>query len=266
MTIERRRGFLRVTEHQAQELERWAFPDYADEQLEPRDNAINYDPQWEPEPLEPEEEPGPPPLTAADLDEIRQSAYEEGVAEGRSAGHDEGFEVGKQAGLEAGLLEGREQGLAEGIAQGQQVITEHVSALASVIEKLAAPLQQMDVEVESQVVNMVVALAKELIRVEVQTNPQVILQTVREVVSALPIAGRSITLQLHPEDLAIIRDAYSEDDLANRQWQLQAEPAMNRGDLQVSSGDSSVDFLMEDRIRQLLQQFQGVNQQPPGAA
>ncbi|MDO6532991.1 flagellar assembly protein FliH, partial [Vibrio splendidus] len=71
MSTDRRRGFMRVSEHQAQELERWAFPDYAEEQLEPRDNAMNYDPQWEPEPLEPEEEPGPPPLTAADLDDIR---------------------------------------------------------------------------------------------------------------------------------------------------------------------------------------------------
>lgn len=113
-------------------------------------------------------------------------------------------------------------------------------------------------------VAMVTSLAKELIRVEVQTNPQVILQTVREVIAELPMAGRTITLQLHPDDLAIVRDAYNEDDLADRQWKLQAEPAMNRGDLHVQSGDSNVDFFMDDRIRQLLEQFQGVNKQHGG--
>ncbi|WP_241148781.1 FliH/SctL family protein [Photobacterium sanguinicancri] len=131
-------------------------------------------------------------------------------------------------------------------------------------EQLATPLQQLDGEVENQMVAMVTSLAKELIRVEVQTNPQVILQTVREVIAELPMAGRTITLQLHPDDLAIVRDAYNEDDLADRQWKLQAEPAMNRGDLHVQSGDSNVDFFMDDRIRQLLEQFQGVNKQHGG--
>ncbi len=98
MSTDRRRGFLRVSEHQAQELERWAYPDYADEQVVPLDNAISYDPQWQPELLEEEEEQGPPPLTAADLEDIRHSAYEEGLAEGRAAGHAEGVETGKAEG------------------------------------------------------------------------------------------------------------------------------------------------------------------------
>lgn len=264
MSTDRRRGFMRVSEHQAQELERWAFPDYAEEQLAPRDNAISFDPQWEPEPLEPEEEPGPPPLTAADLDEIRQSAYEEGLSEGRTAGHSEGYELGKQEGLDAGLIEGREQGHAEGLQQGQAEIATHVAALVKLAEQFATPLQQLDSEVEKQLVEMATSLAKELIRVEVQTNPQVILQTVREVIAELPMADRTVTLQVHPEDLEIIRDAYSDDDLEDRQWKLQAEPAMNRGDLHVQAGDSSVGFFMDDRIRQLLQQFQGVNQQHGG--
>ena len=86
---ERRRGFLRVSEHQAQELERWAYPDYSPEHEGMTENALNYDPQWQVEPLD--EEPELPPLTAADLDDIRHSAYEEGIAEGRAAGHSEGL-------------------------------------------------------------------------------------------------------------------------------------------------------------------------------
>ncbi|MCW8328181.1 flagellar assembly protein FliH [Photobacterium sp. SDRW27] len=261
MSIERRRGFLRVAEHQAQELERWAYPEYANEHDAPVDNAINYDPQWQPELLEEEEEQGPPPLTAADLEDIRHSAYEEGLAEGRAAGHAEGFEAGKAEGLETGQQEGLQQGLEQGLEQGQAQICEHVGHLTQLIEKLATPLQQVDSEVESQVVNLVTSLTRELIRVEVQTNPQFILNTIREVVGALPIAGRQTQLSLHPDDLALVKEAYGEENLAERQWTLQAEPALNRGDLQVQSGDSSVDYFVEDRIRNLLQQFNGANSQ-----
>lgn len=264
MSIDRRRGFLRVSEHQAQELERWAYPDYTEEHSEPVDNAINYDPQWQPEHLEEEEEQGPPPLTAADLEEIRRSAYEEGLNEGRAAGHAEGLEAGHAEGLEAGKAEGLEAGLQQGLEQGQAQISEHVAHLTALIDKLATPLQQLDNEVESQVVNLVGSLTRELIRVEVQTNPQVILNTIREVIGALPIAGRHTTLSLHPDDLALVKEAYGEDNLADRQWTLQAEPALNRGDLQVQSGDSSVDYFIDDRIRHLLQQFNGANSQLNG--
>ncbi len=93
---------------------------------------------------------------------------------------------------------------------------------------------------------MVTSLTRELIRVEVQTNPQVILNTIREVIGALPIAGRQTQLSLHPDDLALVKQAYGEDNLAERHWTLQAEPALNRGDLQVHSGDSCVDYYIED--------------------
>ena len=261
MSTERRRGFLRISDHQAQELERWAYPDYTDEVQGPVENAINYDPHWPPEPLEEEEEQGPPPLTAADLEDIRHSAYEEGLAEGRAAGHAEGLEAGHAEGLEAGKAEGIETGLQQGLEQGQAQINEHVAHLTALIDKLALPLQQVDSEVESQMVNLVTSLARELIRVEVQTNPQAILNTIREVVGALPIAGRQTRLSLHPDDLALVKEAYGEESLAERQWTLQAEPALCRGDLQVHSADSSVDYLIEDRIRHLLLQFSGANSQ-----
>ncbi|MDO6705191.1 flagellar assembly protein FliH [Photobacterium sp. 1_MG-2023] len=261
MTMERRRGFVRLSGHQAEELERWAYPDYSDEDQGPVENALNYDPSWRPrEPVS--EEPEPQPLTAADLEDIRQSAYEEGVEEGRAAGHAEGFEAGHQEGLAAGHLEGMEAGREEGLAVGQGTIDEHVASLNAIIEKLATPLQQVDQAVEQLMVEMVVALTRELIRVEVQTNPQMILSTVREAVASLPLASQHITVQLHPEDLALIQAAYSTQELENRRWQLQSEPGLSRGDVQIAAGDSTVDFCIEERIRHLLAQFLGMNRQP----
>lgn len=259
MNDDRRRGFLRVSEHQAEELERWAYPDYSKKQEAPRDNALNYDPLWQPEELDEDEEQGPPPLTAADLDDIRQSASDEGFNEGKAAGHTEGFDVGKIEGLEAGHAEGLEQGLTQGLEQGQAQITEHVLHLTQLVEKLANPLKQLDAEVESQVLHLVTSLTRELIRVEVQTNPQVILNTIREVVATLPIAERKTRLSLHPDDLENVRQAYGDDNLVERKWTLIGEPSLNRGDLQVQSGDSTVDYYIDDRIRHLLEQFSGVN-------
>ncbi|MGR2768055.1 flagellar assembly protein FliH [Photobacterium ganghwense] len=260
MSTDRRRGFLRVSEHQAQELERWAYPDYSDEQSSMAENALNYDPQWHVEPLElEEEEQGPPPLTAADLEAIRQSAYEEGLLEGREAGHAEGFALGQTEGLEQGKQQGLEQGLAEGLAQGEARIQEQVGLLTQLMDKLSTPLAQVDNDVEQQLLRLVTGLTRELIQVELNTNSQVILQTLREGIAALPIANQTVIIQLHPDDATVIKEAYGEASLAERQWQLQAEPALNRGDLVVQAGDSTVEFPVQERIRHLLTQFIVVN-------
>ena len=91
MNDERRRGFMRVPEHQAQELERWAYPDYSHDHES--GNALNYDhqsyldqQQLQQQQLSQSEPPPPPLITAAELEAMQQSAYDEGVEQGRQAG------------------------------------------------------------------------------------------------------------------------------------------------------------------------------------
>lgn len=81
----------------------------------------------------------------------------------------------------------------------------------------------------------------------------------KESVESLPISGHAITLKLNPEDVAIIRSAYGETELDCRNWTLVAEPALNRGDVQIEAGESSVNYRMEERVKNVIQSFCGVN-------
>nr|WP_269808518.1 flagellar assembly protein FliH [Enterovibrio nigricans] len=227
MTLDRRRGYIRTSEQPDDVLERWELPSYAGGKPQPKDTALNYDPSWEPPELEePEVEPelDLSMLTAEVLEEIRQSAYEEGHEEGREAGFDEGktsgLEQGKIEGLEAGKAEGFEQGLAD----GQKLVEERCRHLDVMLTKLAFPIHQVDHHVQQQVVELVMHLAKSVIQTEVMTNAQVILNTLREAVNALPIAGRQVTIYLHPDDMEIVTSAHSVESLRDREWRLIAEP------------------------------------------
>ncbi|PSU91329.1 flagellar assembly protein FliH [Photobacterium kishitanii] len=262
MSNERRRGFMRVSEHQAQELERWAYPDYSNDEHE-SENAFNYDHQYyldqQQRQPEPEPEPPPPPLTAAELEAMQQSAYDEGVDQGRQAGHSEGFSQGHAEGITAGHAEGLAQGLQQGLEQAQAQIDQQVALLTAVMDKFADPIAQVDTDVEQQLLLLVNGLTKALIRVEVKTNPQVLLNTLREVVATLPIAEREIKMHLHPEDVALVNASFDEADLQQRKWSLVAEPSLQRGDLQLECGSSSVDYLIDDRIQHSLTTFNDLN-------
>ncbi|MCQ6508100.1 FliH/SctL family protein, partial [Vibrio parahaemolyticus] len=76
----------------------------------------------------------------------------------------------------------------------------------------AQPFELMNAQVENKLVVRVRCLVNEVVHVEVQTNPQIILDTVQQSVEALPISGHPITVHLNPEDVAIIRSAYGEED------------------------------------------------------
>ena len=52
-----------------------------------------------------------------------------------------------------------------------------------------------------------------------------------------------------------IKEIYGEEECQKRNWQLRAEPSLQRGDLLLSSSTSSVDLFLEKRIEQLFRQF-----------
>lgn len=265
MSGERKRGFLRLDDDQhVEKPQKWGLPDYtAENRSQARETAMNYDPSWMPSFNEPEVEVAAE-LTDEEIELIKQQAYQEGLHQGQEAGFKQGYDKGKEQGLEQGHQEGLESGKIEGVAAGQEFIQQQVQTFVNLANQFAQPLELMNAQVEKQLVDMVLTLVKEVVHVEVQTNPQVILDTIKQSVEALPVSGHAITLKLHPDDVEIIRSSYGEESLEFRNWTLLAEPALNRGDVQIEAGDSSVNYRMEDRIRSVLQSFCGSNRHQGG--
>lgn len=266
MAGERKRGFLRLDTTQQEQARptKWGLPDYSSEPTgQARQTALNYDPGWAPDfSSEPEEELLPP--TQEELEQIRQAAYQEGMLHGQEAGFKQGYDKGKEQGFEAGHSEGLQAGQAEGVTAGQEYIQQNVQHLMALANQFAQPLELMNAQVEKQLVDMVLSIAREVVHVEVATNPQVILDTIKESVEALPILGHAITLKFHPEDVAIIQVAYGQEQLDIRNWTLVPEPALNRGDVQIEAGESSVNYRMDERVRSAMQKFCAVNRHQVG--
>jgi flagellar assembly protein FliH len=265
MSNDRKRGFLRPSEDNSVEAAHsWGLPDYSSQTTQQaRETAFNYDPGWAPpEPLEAEEQPLE--LTEEQIEQIKQGAYQEGLFQGQEAGFKQGYDKGKEEGLQAGHEEGLAAGKVEGVAAGEEYIKQQVDTFIQLANQFAQPLELMNSQVEKQLVDMVLALTKEVVHVEVQTNPQIVLDTLKQSVEALPILGHAITIKLNPQDVDIIKAAYGDEEITTRNWTLLIEPALNRGDVQIEAGESSVNYRMEERVRSVLQNFCGINRHQGG--
>jgi flagellar assembly protein FliH len=195
------------------------------------------------------------PLTADDIDQIRQAAFDEGSSQGKEEGFGLGYSEGREQGYQDGLQQGQAEGKKVGLAEGEQLIRQQLAQLQLLIDQLQHPLQKVDAEVEQSLLDLSLQMAQAVLSVEVKTNPQCILNTLREAVDALPYQADKLVIKLHPDDVAIILQHYSSEEIAQRLWQIRSEPAFERGDCRVESTESSVDRTLKTRLQSSLEHF-----------
>lgn len=204
---------------------------------------------------EAEEELVVKPLTAQDIEQMRQAAHDEGILQGKeegfAKGYSEGREQGQQDGFKQGLAEGKKQGLADGATELDTLRAE----LSVLLDQLQQPLAKIDRRVEQELVQLSLAMAKAVINVEVTINPKVILQALQEAVSALPLQSSNLVIKLNPADVASVKRHYNDTELAERGWQLRPEPLVEQGGCLVESSSSSVDRSLNQRIQSSLEHF-----------
>ena len=223
---------------------------------EGRTNALNKTaPQARKEQNEQVEELVVKPLTAEDIEQIRQAAYEEGHGEGKEEGFSKGYAEGREQGTQDGLAQGQAEGKKQGLAQGEQELTEKLAQLTELIEQMQKPLNRVDQQVQQQLLALSLAMAQAVIATEVKTNPQVILQAISDATAALPMDAGQIRIRLNPADLDIVNTFYSSEQLAQREWKLLADAAVEQGGCVVDTLRSSVDRSLTQRVQASLEHF-----------
>ena len=248
-----------------EQLKEWPSPDLSsDMRKSEKTNALN---KVRPEPkasdaAEPahEEDVSIKPLTAEQMEELRQQAYEAGFSEGKEDGFAKGYEEGRQQGQEDGVKQGLAEGKKLGFAEGQQQSEQQFQALEQLLDQMQQPLKQLDKQVEQELLALALAMAKAVLQTEVQTNQQVILSALQQAMDALPLRHGKVQIKLHPDDLAIVHQHYSAEALSERGWQLLAEPTLSRGGCRLETEQSSVDRTVEQRLATALAHF--MNQEP----
>lgn len=203
----------------------------------------------------PAEAPDLPKLTMESLEKIRQDAFDEGIKQGHEQGYLEGFEKGVTEGKEAGYKEGLTLGKNQGEEDAKPLIEEKLQQLKTVLNALDTPLKNLDEQAEQQLVFLATQLAQAITLTEVKTESAILLKALKAGVDALPVNQAQCQIYLHPDDLALVQQHFSEQELQNRQWQLLAEPSFERGSCEIKQGRSSIDMGIKQRINQVLDTF-----------
>jgi flagellar assembly protein FliH len=217
-------------------------------------NAIGKKSNWFYEPPEPEEVE-PEPLTAQEIEEIRQAASEEGFNQGKEEGFAKGYEEGKAKGIEEGKIQGIKEGTEQGIAQGQEQINAQSATWEKLIEQLHKPLASVEKNVEEQLLNLVLQLTEAVVLHEAKTNPDILMTAVATGIKSLPSSEVQTQICLHPSDIKLVEAQFGTEYIADQGWRLLPAPQLPQGSCQIENSTSNIDLHMKVRLKQVLEPF-----------
>jgi len=235
----------------------WSLPTVESENtpVDESTNAMGIKPSWRFEPPEEHVEEEITPLTAEDIEDIRQAAFDEGFNQGKEEGFAKGHEEGKVSGHEEGLAQGHEEGVETGLAEGKKQIDEQSSAWALLTEQMHKPLQDVEKGVEQQLIHLVVQLTEAITLQEAKTNPDILIGAISAGIKALPSQETQTQILLHPDDIKLVEKQFGAMHVQEQGWRLLPAPQLVPGSCQVENSTSNVDLSVKSRMKEVLDSF-----------
>lgn len=234
----------RIPSEQLTAYERWELP-----LLDERGNEVVR-----------EEEREVKPLTAADIEEIRKAAWEDGHAEGRAeglkTGHTEGREQGYQEGYEAGMAEGRASGHDEALTQTRNEVEAKLEQLRQLLGELLTPIQRHEDELETALFNLTTVLARAVVFRELAIDSSHIRAVVQQAMASLPSTADNVRLSVNPADADWVREVADKFEAATS---IVEDATILPGGCKLATRHSLVDFTVEKRFQKAVQNM--LNQQ-----
>ena len=237
------------------DLNLWHIPDVQKEDLDDgKTNALGLKNNWKYEPPEPEQEE-PAPLTAQDIEDIRQAAFDEGFSEGKEEGFAKGYEEGKAKGHEQGLSEGTEEGISQGLEQGKTQIEELSQQWQALVDDLHKPIEKVQGNVEQQLLTLLVQLVEAVTLQEAKTNPDILLAAISQGIKALPLQEPSTQIYINPSDIKMVEEQFGQAHIQEKGWRLLPAPHVDMGSCQIENSTSNIDLTIKSRLKEVLDSF-----------
>ncbi|MDY0250913.1 MAG: flagellar assembly protein FliH [Pseudomonas sp.] len=172
------------------------------------------------------------PLTLADVEAVRQDAW------------NEGFSTGEKDGFHAGQLKAAQE--------AQDVLTAKVAALDGIMQQFFEPIAQQDQQLEEAMLDLITRISKQVIQRELSLDSSQIKQVVRESLKLLPASSDVVRVYINPQDfeqIKALRERHEEN------WKIIEDDDLLPGGCRFESVNTRIDASIETRIEHIAQQF-----------
>lgn len=219
--------------------ERWQLPNM-DSDCPVKSNAYNITTRPAPRvaDLVGDEDEEIKPLTAEDLEAIREAAYKEGF----------------QQGVEEGKKQGYEQGYNQGMAEGESDVKAMVTKLSQICRTLLEPIPKQDDELEQALLQMVEQICRRIVHRELKLDSEATVTIVREAIDCLNPGSERLRIHLNQQDTEFVLEQLKQIGEWDDSWRIIAHPTITPGGCIIETDASLVDARAERRLATVIEQ------------
>ncbi|OUR90528.1 hypothetical protein A9Q81_18750 [Gammaproteobacteria bacterium 42_54_T18] len=181
-----------------------------------------------------EEEEEITPLTAEEVEAIRQAAYDDGLLQG----------------IEDGKKRGYEEGYKSGADDSRAMMTK----MSHICRALLEPIPAQDEEIEQALMTLVKSICKRVVQRELQLDSTSLQLVLVEALDCLHTGAGRIRIHLNPDDAAFIQKTLAEMTDVDFTWQLLPHQTISPGGCVVETEKSMIDARSEKRLAAVIEQ------------
>ncbi len=183
-------------------------------------------------------------------DELEQHAADDAPEAEKPTLDEAQVEAIRQEALAAGFAQGRETGARETREAMEEAIRRTAEEtgirMAQLLQGMREQVQRSEAMMAEQVMELACELARQVLRQELRNPVSHLVPVVAEAVSQLVDDGLPVTVRLHPDDLAQLRDGMT-GVFGNRAVELVEDPSLSPGGCLVDTPSTKVDARIEKR-------------------
>lgn len=133
----------------------------------------------------------------------------------------------------------------------QAAYTEGSRRISTLLNSLTQALQLTDQKIAQDLLNLSLEVARQMVQQVIKTNPEVLLNTIREALASLPHFNQGAHLILHPDDAAMVREQMGEQ-LGHSGWKIFEDALITPGGVRIETAHSQIDATLENRWQRIV--------------
>lgn len=154
---------------------------------------------------------------------------------------------------EQGYQDGYQQGKQEAEAQYAQALADDKTALASLIQQLQQPYNEVQQQIKQEVAELAILIAEKMLFKQLTLDPDGIVPIVEAALKLLPSNDLAIELYFNQADYDFISEHCA--FLEGTNYKLHVDATLLRGSVKITSEKSDVDLSIQQRMQQLIDEF-----------
>ena len=150
-----------------------------------------------------------------------------------------------------GFKIGQEEGYKAGYEAGKKAVEAAAARLTALAEALDQEQLRQDEEIAQELLDLALVVARQMVRTTLSVKQGLVLEAVREALTALPSLSGHLRILVHPDDVEALR-VFMESEHSHFSFKVVPDGRLERGGFRIESSHCEVDGQMPVRWREIV--------------